>query len=263
MTQPLPLNALEHFSQIQASLLGKDCAFFLDFDGTLSPLVEKPELATISTAMRNCLQTLNQHHFVAIISGRELSNVRQRVGIQQIIYSGNHGLEISGPNINKTHPYITPTYLKQIKRIYHELLNKLHVIQGILIENKRLSLTVHYRLVDSKNIKKIEHAIDNVIAQYPDVTKHLGKKVFEIRPRIAWNKGDTVLNLLEHFNLKNQDIIPICIGDDISDEDTFLAIQTIGISLIVTKTPHQTAAQYFLRNPDEVLCFLDKIKDTK
>lgn len=252
--------ALNHVQNIKAKAKGKNFAFFLDYDGTLTPIVSRPEYANASKAMQDGLRQLNNTYPVAIISGRELSDVQERVNIPELYYAGNHGFEIQGPHGYELVQEITPELLQTMQTIANRLQEKFASVPGFLIENKKASLSVHYRLVDDKQlVRSIENSVDDIVARHPELSKHLGKKVFELRPNIEWNKGKVVLRLLRELQSSEQQFVPVYIGDDVTDEDAFRAINNFGISILVTSEPKQTEAHYSLSNPDQVLEFLNQL----
>ena len=233
---------------------------FLDYDGTLTPIVERPEQAILSPSMHDCLNSLSQEYLTVIISGRELNDLKGHIKISTLFYSGNHGLEFIGP---QSYYQMGAEFKEEIGELYDCLSQKLKQISGCLIENKTFSLSVHYRLVDNENVKLIEKQIDAALANYPRLKKHYGKKVYEIRPNILWNKGIASNAILEKFKLNNPHLIPIYIGDDVSDEDAFEVFQTKGITIKVEQNPSDTKANYFLNSPLEVQRFLTQLSFLK
>ncbi|MFJ1269125.1 trehalose-phosphatase [Legionella lytica] len=233
---------------------------FLDYDGTLTPIVDRPEQAILSAAMHDCLSSLSQEYLTVIISGRALNDLKEHINISTLFYSGNHGLEFMGP---RSYYQIGAAFKEEIEELDCCLSKKFNGISGCLIENKTFSLSVHYRLVDKENLDLIEKQIDAVLLNYPRLKKHYGKKVYEIRPNILWNKGIASNAILEKFKLNNPHLIPIYIGDDVSDEDAFEVFQTKGITIKVEQNPLDTKANYFLNSPLEVQRFLTQLSFLK
>lgn len=234
-------------------LANKRLALFLDYDGTLAPIVERPELAELRPEIRELLQQLSNYYPVAIISGRELSDLQDRVGLKNIYYAGNHGLEVIGPSLKFTQG---TQYIEELAQVYQQLYQQLRHILGILIENKRFSLSIHYRLVAESSLSSIQRVINQILQQHPQLIRCEGKKVFEIRPNIDWHKGKAVCWLLTALQLEQPDVIPIYIGDDNTDEDAFRMLKQRGIGIIVSKCKQTTAAQYCLFDTTEVQQFL-------
>lgn len=115
---------------------------------------------------------------------------------------------------------------------------------------------MHYRLVEADLVPELERMVDRVVGQHSQLSKARGKKVFEVRPKLDWDKGKALEWLLDSLDLVRGDVIPIYIGDDTTDEDAFSAIRDYGIGVVVTEAPRPTAASYALQDPDEVQIFL-------
>ena len=234
---------------------------FLDYDGTLTPIVKKPPLAVLSKARRTILKKIAKttHITIAIISGRMLSDLKRRVGISGIYYAGNHGFEIQGPKIKIVHPKarLAKPILREIKA---ELKKRLKDIKGIIVEDKILTLSLHYRMARPKNFRRIKKIFSEIVRPYQRTEKirvTRGKKVLEIRPDIEWNKGRAVLWLLKKLG-KGSKVLPIYIGDDRTDEDAFLALKNLGLTIRVGKSK-KTHAQHCVKNVNEVYMFLESI----
>ncbi len=223
---------------------------FLDYDGTLTPIVKKPDLAMLTKARRSTLKKIAKapHILVAIISGRKLSDLKQKVGIPGLIYAGNHGFEIAGPGLKIIH-----SQAKQskpiLKKIKSELQKRLKAIKGTIIEDKGLSLSLHFRLVKAKDLKKVKEIFATTTQPHlKKVRITHGKKVFEVRPPVKWDKGKAVLWILKKFGGK---MIPVYIGDDTTDEDAFRALKNKGLTMRVGKIKG-SSAQHFIKNVDGV-----------
>ncbi len=232
---------------------------FLDYDGTLTPIVKKPGMAELSRTRRNLLIKLarSPRFVVAIVSGRMLSDITKRVGIKGIYYVGNHGFEIIGPKLKFTHPkaMTTKPILRKIKQ---ELLRRLRNINGIIIEDKVLTMSLHFRLVKTGDLKKVGRTFQEIIRPFRRAKKiriTRGKKVFEIRPNAKWHKGEAVLWLLKKLGGRDR-IIPVYIGDDVTDEDAFRALKKQGTTFRVGKT-RKTHARYRLKDVAEVYRLLE------
>lgn len=237
---------------------------FLDYDGTLAPIVKAPDKAVMPKKTKAVLRRLANKPGIklAIISGRALDDVKKRIGIRDVVYVGNHGFEINGPRLKFKNP-APPRYRKLLERIKGRLREKLYGIKGVFIEDKGLSLSVHYRRARAKDTPKIETIfyetmiIDEV---RESVRTRPGKKVLEIRPPVAWDKGKAVLWLLarQKFTLgkKGAKILPIYLGDDITDEDAFKALRNKGITVFVGR-PKRSSAEFYLKNTEDVIRFLE------
>ena len=260
---------LDYWDKIEKNLSAKFILLFLDYDGTLTPIVERPEQAIMLSKTRGLLKELskNLRCKISIISGRALQDVKKRVGLKNIIYVGNHGLEIDGPMIKFESP-VSLRYKTILRRIKSDLDTKLSAIKGIFIEDKGLSLSVHYRLVERNQIAQIKTILQEatILDTLRDKIRiKSGKEVFEIRPGADWDKGKVVLWLLARwkFSLKDEDIIPIYIGDDISDEDAFKVLKNKGLTIFVGSPNKDSSAQYYLKDTREVKEFLKEILTIK
>jgi trehalose 6-phosphate phosphatase len=232
---------------------------FLDFDGTLAPIVEYPSSARMPSGTRQALARLasNPRFTLAIISGRALEDLRLRVGLENLIYAGNHGLEISGPGLE----FIEPTAaqrLKSLGELSRHLRVRLNDIPGVEVENKVLSASVHFRRATATDHPEIRQAVEDAVV-FKDNPFHItqGRKVLEIRPRVGWDKGRAVRWIQQAAGLP--DALPLYIGDDATDEDAFLALPH-GITVSVGKA-RETSAQHFLEHQELVPEFLAWLSD--
>lgn len=240
----------------------------VDYDGTLTPIAATPDEAVLSREVKSVLEELARVKDceLAIVSGRALKDIRKMVGIKNIVYVGNHGLEIDGPRIH--FESLTPP---DIKRIFAEikdgLAKNLAKLEGVIIEDKGLTLSVHYRLVPEEKtdaVAKVFHKTCRPYHAAKQIRIGSGKKVFEIKPPLEWDKGKAVLWLLaQQTRASGKDrILPVYIGDDRTDEDVFLALRKNGITVFVGRG-EQSAARYYVNDTGEVLRFLRLIRDFK
>jgi len=234
---------------------------FLDYDGTLTSIVENPDKAFIPDRARDLLKQLsaNPRCTIAIVTGRAEKDIKSRIYIKNIIYACNHGLQIKGPKIDFTAP-LPADFRKVLRKIESHLKKTFCSVKGILLEDKQTTLSVHYRLLNKGYVARAVRTLLEITAPYIDkkkITVNFGKKVFEIRPPIEWNKGSAVLWLLNKHKstLYGKPIVPIYVGDDITDEDAFKAIKEIGLTIFVGH-PRKSHAKYYLRNTREVFKFL-------
>lgn len=246
----------------------KDIMLFLDFDGTLAAIVEHYKKATILKESKVLLKKIAKIPgcSIAIVSGRALLDVKKRVGLKNIIYAGNHGLEVMGPGI-KYNTFVSENIKKVFRKIKSELFASVGSIPGVHIEDKSLTLSVHYRQVKSKDLadfkrKILDHVLPYVVDRKAVVTE--GKMVFEIRPEIEWNKGSVILWLIRRLksNIANSKILHIFIGDDVTDETAFHALKGKGLCIRVGASA-ASAAPFFFKDIKEVTQFLKLIVDAK
>ncbi len=252
-------SALENLPEIKSRLKDKRLALFLDYDGTLTPIVRRPEMAVLSEEMRDTVKDAADNFFVAIISGRDLTDVRKLVGIPTLCYAGSHGFDITGPEGKHLEYKKGEDFRPQLEKAEQEITTRLKTIEGAHVESKKFSFAVHFREVSPEEEPEIARIVDEVVAEFPDLRKSGGKKVFEIQPDLDWNKGKALLWLLEAFHLDTPEVLPAYIGDDITDEDAFEVLTDKGIGIVVGENGRASAALYRLRDPEEVRLFLQEL----
>jgi len=245
-------------------------ALFSDYDGTLTPIAERPELAEMPSSIRDVLEVIarQRHCMVGIISGRALSDLRDMVGIRGIVYAGNHGLEIEGPGIRFIDPLADE--LRPVLNLMHRALARsLETIKGALVENKGLTLSVHYRLAGEQEEDQVKRIFEKVLATAHSLEKvkiTAGKKVLEVRPPVDWDKGRAITFLMDAYARQDRKgkTLPIFLGDDATDEDGFKVLkERDGISIHVGGGESRTSARYFLKSPEEVREFLARLLECR
>jgi alpha,alpha-trehalase len=248
-------SALENIHEIARS--GNLSAIFLDYDGTLTPIVSRPEEAWLSDSMRQTLRLLAARVPVAILSGRDLDDVRGRVHVDGIVYAGSHGFDIAGAGGLRRE--LGTAYLSVLGAAERELREALDEIPGAQLERKHFSVAAHYRNVSENDAFRVALAVDTVEARHRDLRRIDGKKVYELLPRIEWDKGKAVIWLLEALGLGRGHVRPIYIGDDRTDEDAFRALKECGVGILVGHESQPTSATYLLKGPSEVERFLGEL----
>ena len=252
------------WENIQARIQNAQNLFlFLDYDGTLTPIVSRPELALCPSEVKRHLEKLHDLPgvYLAIISGRSLEDLREKVGVQGIIYVGNHGLEIENP-AGRHKKILSSARTRELKRITQNLQDSLKEIPGILFEEKGPILAIHYRNVPQKFFTQVPQVLEAELRQWRDRWKMAsGKMVLEIRPKIDFNKGDAVRDILKTF--PSLGLLPIYLGDDQTDEDAFRVLKGRGISVFIGQGRLSSEADFFLQNPDEVQEFLFRCQEVR
>lgn len=249
-------NALERAGGLFARLADKRPAVFLDYDGTLTPIVDRPERAVLSEDMRTIVQDLAQRCPIAIVSGRDRTDVERLVGLDGLVYAGSHGFDIAGPaGLSKQHERAI-AFLPALDQAEARLRDAVSGIGGAIVERKTFAIAVHYRLVADREVEPIDSAVERVATEFPDLRRTTAKKVFALRPRVAWDKGRAVLWLLKALDLDRTDVLPLYIGDDDTDEDAFAALKDRGLGILVGAGHRSTAAEYALTDPGQVGRFL-------
>jgi len=260
MFSPSPL--LEALDEVGAAIgTARRLAVFLDFDGTLSPIVASPGLARLPDATREALARLTQREdcTVSIVSGRSLVDVRERVALDGIIYAGNHGLEIDGAGLQFEEP-VAVALRTDVGGTVGSLLPLLSRIPGALVEPKGLTATVHYRLVGPEDRDEVERIVRQLVPEdHPSLVVVSGKMVWEIRPRVSWNKGKAVGWIRRRLGLGSDVATAFYLGDDRTDEDAF---EEVGRLVTAKVGPaQQTRAGFRIADTDEVASFLHWLAD--
>lgn len=249
---------LAHWDEIAERLRHFTGAFLaLDFDGVLAPIAARPELAQMPTENRALLEQLAKTPglCVAVVSGRSLADVRQRVHLDSLLYAGNHGAEIMMNGVSENHIRLID-YRSALTDVFAELSTWRLRFPGLWIEDKGFGIGVHYREVPTEKLPPL-------IAEFAEWTKKLpeelkivkAKMMYEVRSQEEWNKGSAVLRIWEAVAPAS---LPFCLGDDHTDEDGFIALSGKGVNIFVgnTKDSH---AEYFLESTDDVTRFLQRL----
>ena len=257
-------SALDRFDDLEAAIAGRIPAIFLDYDGTLTPIVARPELAILSEDGRAVVRDMASKLPVAVVSGRDRPDVEKLVGIDELIFVGSHGFDIRTPDggtiDNEVGGDVTPL-LDGVERKLHD---KLDPIEGSLVERKKFSIAAHYRLVADADYDRFRGALDQILAETPEIKEKPGKKVFEYQPKIDWDKGKAVLWLMGALGMDDGNHIPMFFGDDVTDEDAFAALQGRGLGVIVSApsddaTDRTTAAHFRVHDTDQLLDLLRRM----
>ncbi len=237
----------------------KKVFLLLDYDGTVIPIKKYPSLAILSEKTKYLISNLTNHPniFVGIVTGRSLKDIMSIIGIKNLCFAANHGFEIYYKKQKWIHPD-AKNIAPKLKQILADLNRELKAVEGTYIENKGLSISVHYRNVKPKYVPFIKRTLKNVTSLHDSSLKLTsGKKVFEIRPNIEWNKGQAIIKILKLQRAMGKSII-IFIGDDKTDEDAFRLLPSGSITVRVGRNK-STHARYYVRSFLEVHQFLKEI----
>ncbi|MGQ0560288.1 MAG: trehalose-phosphatase [Gemmatimonadota bacterium] len=234
----------------------------LDFDGTIAPIVSRPQEASMLAQARVVIERLLKRADtdVALVSGRSLHDLRARSRIAGAYYSGNHGLQIDGPGVHETRQDAL-ALLPRVQAIGRELAHQLAGIEGVYLEDKELTLSVHSRMIEAEAERARVHDIveQTYRARREGLKLTYGKRVIEVRPDVEWHKGEATLFLIGCIErARRSRVFPIFIGDDVTDEDAFRALAGRGAGVLVAPAPPpDTAARAWVRSPEEVVTLLE------
>ena len=231
-----------------------------DYDGTLTPIVARPEDALLPEETRRRLTSLAAHSrcIAGIVSGRSLADLSVLANIPALIHAGNHGMEIRGPGLNFTHPQAVAAR-QSLDRMQATLSGAVAEIPGAFVEHKGLTLTVHYRATPEPLAGEVDGVVTATVKPYVEsgqLRLTRGKMVVEVRPDTAWDKGKAIEKIHRHcLESGNQEDspLPVYFGDDWTDEDGFRAVQDLGGLAVFVGEPRQgTVALHQLESPAEV-----------
>ncbi len=246
-------NQLKRLEEVQVR--AKRLAVFLDYDGTLTPIVDQPKSATLSREMRAIITQLARQCPVTIVSGRDRMDVQKLVQVDTVVYAGCHGFDIRGPgNLRWSHGE-GRTCWPVLRAAEKKLRQAFSGITSVHVERKAFMVAVHMRFVEASLMPEVRQIVEMVAKVHPRLRMTGGKHIMELRPAVDWDKGKAVGWVLKALHL-GKDTVPIYIGDDETDEDAFTAVQDCGLGVRVAQTPTVTAARYTLQDPDEVKEFL-------
>lgn len=264
-------DALERMEELEGRLEGRRLAVFLDYDGTLTPIVDRPEDAVISPRMQRAVRELAERCVVCVVSGRDRKVVQELMGLDNLVVAGSHGFDIWSPEEGEIQRDMGGEFGEVLDEVKARLADEVEPMEGSLVEPKTASVAVHYRLVAEGERPKVKEVVDALLAEYPDELKVTpGKMVYELQPKIDWDKGRAVLYLLEALDLEGDDVVPMYLGDDVTDEHAFEALKEesvagrgIGVFVGYADDPEvagrTTSADYVLASVEEVERFLDSL----
>lgn len=248
-----------------AELLGKDpghrFAVFLDYDGTLTPIVDDPDDALLSESMRTAVSQLADVALVAIVSGRDLKDVRAKVGIDGLAYAGSHGFDLRHPDGSSEQ--VAVEALEHLDAAEDTLAERVGAIDGARIERKRFAIAVHDRGVeDPAQRERLAEIVAEVGHAYEGLRSTGGKRIHELRPDIDWDKGRAIETLLEVLDAGEH--VPIYVGDDLTDEDGFRAVTArdgVGVVVRGEGDDRATLAAAALESPEHTEQLLTELAD--
>ena len=283
-------SAVERFESFKAMASGKLLTVFLDYDGTISEIVNQPERAFMTSEMRAAVRRVASLYPTAIISGRSREKVYDFVQLPELYYAGSHGLDIVAPanvingaseapngesgapqrELHQPAPW-APAVMDDV---FRRATAAIASIPGATVDHNKFCVSVHYRNCENReDWTRVKGVVDAIVASDPKRLKHAeGRKVFEVKPRVAWDKGKALSYLLGQLGLEDDpanakpgSVLSLYFGDDHTDEDAFDELKQFpngaGCGVIVSSVPKPSCASFSVKNPSEVLTFLNSIAD--
>jgi trehalose-phosphatase len=231
-----------------------------DYDGTLTPIVPTPAAARLAPPVRAMLARIAAipRVAIAVISGRNLPDVRERVGIAGLTCAGCHGLMVEGPGLTFVHPQAIAVS-SLIAEIGGDLGRALAGLRGVEVEVKELGVAVHYRRALPSDLAEVFFQVERVREhQGSRLTTQPGKKVIELLPQVSWDKGECALWLRDHLRPDPgaPEAALVYLGDDETDERAFEALRGKGITVRVGSGPRRSAALRWVEDVRAVHRFL-------
>jgi trehalose-phosphatase len=239
---------------------GSRLAIITDFDGTLAPIRRRASQARLSQRVRQALERLTADgHLVAVVSGRPLEDLEQRVGIAGIWYAGSHGYFLRAPDGWRL-SLLRHEERRRIVHVTHRLKVTLGQLPGVIVEAKPGAVAVHYRTATPAMRRRINPLVRGILGGFPGLRVFPGHMVWEVLPAGHVDKYLAARFILRIARQRDPRpcALPIYLGDDVSDEMVFT--RWTGLSVAVAQRP-RTAARYFLRSPAEVAGCLERLDD--
>lgn len=253
-------DALQAYGQIVALIADRQPVVLIDFDGTLSTIVDDPDAAKLVDGAREALKALAAQCDVVALSGRDLADLSSRVALSGIWYAGGHGFELAAPDGAAHHHEAAASDLEMLEKAAAELRNRFRSFDGVSVEQKRFAVAVHYRNAAPAVVGEVAATV-HAIAQRCGLRVTHGRKVLELLPDVAWDKGKIVKWIL-HRIAKPDPTLPIYIGDDLTDEDAFDAVRHDGVGIIARYSEdgdRPSAARFTLDGPAAVCAFIERL----
>ena len=265
----MPTPALPLTPAIAHRVAGSPLLLVLDIDGTISPIAPRPDQAIVPPATQRILDELAHTDavYVAVISGRSVDDARRLVGLADVWIVGNHGFEIAAPNRS---PAVRGDVSRFLDRLAAASARVSEVAQdkpGVIVEDKRLTLSVHYRLSHPRIVSGLIAEIATV-ARECGLKLTRGKEVLELRPPVEVDKGTAAVELAQTLGTLRVGASLFCAGDDRTDEDMFRALRArqpacVTVHVGGDSATTETAAEFAVEDTDQMRILLEQILEQR
>ncbi|MEE3750896.1 trehalose-phosphatase [Mycobacterium intracellulare] len=257
-------DAMQALTDTAGGLADRRPAVFFDFDGTLSDIVDDPDAARPVAGATEALGKLAARCPVAVLSGRDLADVTNRVGVPGIWYAGSHGFELTAPDGTHHQNDAAAAAIPVLERAATQLRDQLGAIPGVVVEHKRFGVAAHYRNAERDRVGEVLAAV-RAAGRRDALRVTTGREVIELRPDLDWDKGKTLRWVIDHLHQAGAGALtPVYLGDDITDEDAFDAVHDDGVPILVRHNDdgdRATAALFALDSPARAAEFTDRLAD--
>lgn len=242
---------------------GELLGLFFDFDGTISEIVDSPEEARILPGARKFLETLAESDDVVagVISGRQIEDLKEKVGVSGIVYSGNHGAQLE--MFGESYTLAKDEELSSLNHLAMELADKATAFSGMIVEDKKFSVSVHTRLVDDWLLDDLTRLVTNTAKKHCNLKIREGKRVLEVFLENSPDKGEVLVFILEKIEETfSTTVFPVYFGDDVTDKYVYeyLRVRNRGISVFVKGSDSlHLDADFELFGPLEVVRLMEDL----
>lgn len=251
-------HAIAHIESIQSIINDRTPVLFLDFDGTLAPIVKNPEDAMLTAEIRETISSLRDLIPVAVVSGRDRADVKEKIGLENLIYAGSHGFDIVGPGDMHLQFEGGVKALAALDKAEDNLKVLLEGVDGVKVERKKYAIAVHFRNVAKDQVTFVKEMVARELEKHGELREGTGKAIIELKPDVDWHKGKAILWIMETLGYGKQHYAPFFIGDDITDEDALKVVKEDGVGILVDDHGEETAAAFGLNDPEDVAVFLKR-----
>ncbi|OBH62970.1 trehalose-phosphatase [Mycobacterium intracellulare] len=258
-------DAMQALTDTAGGLADRRPAVFFDFDGTLSDIVDDPDAARPVAGATEALVRLAAWCPAAVLSGRDLADVAERVGVPGIWYAGSHGFELTAPDGTHHQNDAAAAAIPVLEQAAAQLRDQLGGIPGVVVEHKRFGVAVHYRNAERDRVGEVLAAV-RAAGRRDALRVTTGREVIELRPDLDWDKGRTLRWVIDHLHEDGPGpLTPVYLGDDITDEDAFDAVRADDVAGVPILVRHgddgdrATAALFALDSPARAAEFTDRL----
>lgn len=248
-------SALPMTPELARRLDGRPLMLLLDIDGTLSPIAPRPDVAIVPVATQRVLGELARlaDVHVVVISGRSVQDARRLVGVPELWTIGNHGFEVAPPGQPPTVREDVGRFAKVVRAAGERAFELGEQVPGVVVEDKRWTLSVHYRLAGPDAIPRLADDVHAIAREFGLVVTH-GKKILELRPPVQIDKGSAAVELADSLGALGDGASLLGAGDDSTDEDMFRALRNRARSCVTIRvgddaSAHETSAEFRIPDP--------------